>query len=129
LKLHLSPEDILRGKLVDVGWHEGIVKSIDESAASTDQSTNWKLTIIIREGGKFDGVPLERYFNEKAPGFAINYLKACGFTIDEKTGGDFDLQKTVSRPIGFFVEIGEYQKRPKNEIKDFRPSQLAAKST
>jgi hypothetical protein len=123
MKMHLAPEDILRSKDVEVGWHEGTVKSVDESAASTDKSTNWKITVTIREGGKYDGIPVENYFNEKAPGFAINFLKAMGFVIDEKTGGDYDLQKTVGRPVAFFVEMGEYQGRPIKRIKDFRPSQ------
>jgi len=119
--LKYGTEDVLRGKMVEVGWHEAVVKEIVESAAATDGSTNWKLTVVIREGGKFDGVPLDRYFNEKAPGFALNYFKAHGANIDEKNGGDLDFQKTIGRPIGIFVEIEEYQKRPKNVIKDFRP--------
>ena len=123
MKLHLGPEDILRGKIVEVGWHEGVVKEVVESAASTDKSTNWKIVCIIREGGKYDGVPVEKYFNEKAPGFAINFLKSMGFQIDEKSGGDFDLQKTAGRPVAFFVETGEFQGTPNNKIKDFRPSQ------
>ena len=123
--MHLGSEDILRGKIIEPGWHEAVVKEIVESAASTDKSTNWKIICIIRESGKYDGVPVERYFNEKAPGFAIPFLKSMGFTIDEKTGGDFDLQKTLGRPVQVFVETTEYNGSPKNNIKDFRPSNQA----
>lgn len=120
--LHLDNEDILRTKstTVDIGWHEGIVKSIDEKPAKTDQSTNWVITIIIREGQKFDGIPItDQLANEKAPGFAIKFLKAMGFKIEE---GDFNLQKAVGHSVGFHLEMGEFNKQPIPKIRDFRPS-------
>lgn len=121
-KFTLAPEDFLRSKLVDPGWYRCRVKAVTEKAAKTDQSQNVYVDLVIIQDGRFKGVPLQRVFNEKAPGFAINYIKAFGAKLDESQTQTIELASTEGKEVDAYIKRGDDGKgNPKNEVADFRP--------
>ena len=117
----ISREDLLRGKTVAPGWYKMRIKSVEDSEASTDQSTNTTVSLVIIQDGPFKDVPLRRVFNEKAPGFAIPLVQAItGKRMDEK-GGTFDLSNAIGREVFGYVKNSTYQGRMKNDVEDFLP--------
>jgi hypothetical protein len=102
-KMRYTAEDLLRGTLIEeAAWYPTKVSKIEEAEADTDKSQNVIVHLTILDG-KYKGVPLMRYFNEKAPGFIKDYAEACGFSLNEK-GGDFDFDATLNKVIDTFVE-------------------------
>lgn len=103
LKMRYSAEDLLRGTLIEeANWYTLLVKDIRSSEADTDGSQNIIVDLVIQDG-RYKGVPVMRYFNEKAPGFIKDYADACGFTLEEK-GGEFDFERTKGKILDGFIE-------------------------
>lgn len=121
MKLNITPEDLLRGTIVESDWYPVEIKEVEESQAKTDGSALWTIKMNILSG-KFIGVPLQRVFSEKAPGFAIEFLQACGAKIG-KEGGEFELAAAKGKKILAHVVTGMYQNRPKNDVDSFKPLQ------
>ena len=102
-KMRYTAEDLLRGTLIEeAGWYPTLVKGIREAEAEKDGSQNVIVDLVILDG-KYKGVPLMRYFNEKAPGFIKDYAAACGYEL-VKGGGEFDFDLTKNKTIDTFVE-------------------------
>ena len=102
-KMRYTAEDLLRGTLIEeASWYPTKVSKIEEAEADTDKSQNVIVHLTILDG-KYKGVPLMRYFNEKAPGFIKDYAAACGIDLDEK-GGEFNFDSTLNKVIDTFVE-------------------------
>lgn len=102
-KMHYSAEDLLRGTLIEeAAWYPVAVKDIREEEAEKDNSQNIIVELTI-EGGRYNGVPVLRWFNEKAPGFIKDYASANGIDLD-KNGGDFDFDVTKGAHIDAFIE-------------------------
>lgn len=102
-KMRYTAEDLLRGTLIEeAAWYPTEVKKIEEAEADTDKSQNVIVHLVILDG-KYKGVPLMRYFNEKAPGFIKDYAEACGITLAEG-GGEFNFDATLKKVIDTFVE-------------------------
>ena len=76
-KLRLTPEDHLRGKVIPPGWYPVEVVNVEEKPAKSDGSTNWSIECKVIDG-ELKGVVLYTNFNEKAPGFAKNFIVASG---------------------------------------------------
>lgn len=119
LTFSISREDMLRSKVVEPGWYNCIIKGVSQEAASTDGSTNTIVDFVVIDGPQKD-VPLRRYFSEKAPGFAVNFFKACGAQIGEQ-GATFDVEKSIGRKMQVFVKNEEYGGSMRNRVEDFRP--------
>jgi hypothetical protein len=117
--LNYSKEDLLRGKLVDPGWYRSKVKSVEEKPSSTDSSQNWNVEFLII-GTAFEGVPVKRTFNEKAPGFAVDFLMQFGWKPDAN-GGSLDLHKTEGKTVKIHIINDNYQNRMTNKIDGFMP--------
>ncbi len=120
----ISREDVLRGKTVEPGWYPCMVKEVSQEPASTDGSTNTIVDFTVTDG-PFKDVPLRRYFSEKAPGFAVNFLKALGATIGDN-GGNFDLEKAKGRKMMVYVKNEMYEGSTRNRVEDFKPMPSAA---
>lgn len=123
IRMRYSAEDLLRGTLIEeAAWYPVHVKDIREDAAETDGSQNVIVDLII-EDGHYKGVPLMRYFNEKAPGFIKDYAAANGVDLDAK-GGEFDFEKTKGAHIDAFVEQRKDNKgNLQNNVSRFRKRQ------
>ncbi len=69
----LTPDDLKKGDLAQVGWHPAEIVDYDETAASDDAknpgSTNCYFHFRILDG-PVTGVTAKECFNERAWGFA-----------------------------------------------------------
>lgn len=119
--LQYTKEDLLRGKKVDPGWYNVKVTGVKPYEAKSDGSQNWDVEMKII-GGPFEGVPVKKTFNEKAPGFAIRFAAAFGYK-PSPDGGEIDLEKTVGRSLKIYIKNDMYNGRPTNKIEDYAPTQ------
>jgi hypothetical protein len=121
MRLTITPQDALRGKVCDPDqWYPVEITKVEEKEASTDQSMNLNLEAKII-GGKFKDVPLRRTFNEKAPGFLVNFIKALGGSVSESENTVVDLgENLIGRQMQWFVKNSMYNSQMKNDVADFR---------
>jgi hypothetical protein len=110
---------MLRSKTVEPGWYKCLVKDVTRDSASTDGSTLAVIDFIITQEGPFQGVPMKRFFSEKAMGFSIPFFAACGAPIKEE-GGSYDFAKTKGKTILVYVKNEMYQNRMTNKPEDFK---------
>jgi hypothetical protein len=119
LTFTISKEDILRSKVVTPGWYKMTIRNVTQEPASTDGSTNTIIDFLISEG-EFAGVPIKRYFSEKAAGMAVNFFTACGATVGSE-GATIEVEKCKGRTIMVYVINDMYNGRPTNKAEDFKP--------
>lgn len=124
LTFTVTREDMMRGKTVDPGWYKAIIKNVSQEPANTDGSTNTIVDFVVLEG-PFKDVPLRRFFSEKAPGFIVPFLVACGAPVGEQ-GGTFDVEKCKGKTIQVYVINEMYNNRSTNKVEDFRPAGVQA---
>ena len=118
-KMTITEEDLLRSKIVTPGWYKAVVKDINQEQAADGQSLNTIVDIIVTEDGEFKGVPLKRYFSEKAPGFSVTFFEACGAKI--AAGSSYAWEPCKGKTLQVYVINGEYRGRKTNVAEDFRP--------
>jgi hypothetical protein len=121
--MRYTAEDLLRGTAIDkAAWYPVHVKDVRESEAETDGSQNVIVDLVV-EDGEFKGVPVMRYFNEKAPGFIKDYAAANGIDLDA-SGGVFDFEATKGAHIDAFIEQRKDNKgNLQNNVSRFRKRQ------
>ena len=103
-KMRYTAEDLLRGKLIEAaGWYTLRVEGIRQEEAKTDASQNVIVDLLILNDGDYKGVPIPRYFNEKAPGFITDFAEACGTPLT-KGGGNFEFDTSKGKTIDGFIE-------------------------
>jgi hypothetical protein len=112
-----SKTDILKNMLLKPGWYTVLVKDYEKQQAGTDGSDLHVYSLVV-QGGEFDGVPLRQQISEKAMGFGIDFVQACGIEI--VAGQQIDLSEMVGKEIDCFVQRGEYKGKPQNQAVDFR---------
>ena len=120
----LTPDDLKRGDLVEVGWHPVEVVDYNDKEADTDQSNNSIFQFKIIDGpGK--GIICQKLFNEKAMGFGKALWSTFGFPKDEK--GNLELssdlfKKTLGHKLMVYIKRGKSNKGNEfNDIADFKP--------
>lgn len=114
----IGREDLLRSKVVQPGWYPALIKSVTTKPAKTDGSLNTTIHCVI-QGGAFDGVPVDRLFSEKAPGFAENFVVAVtGAPVDPDQ--EYDFERAVGKEVMIYVKNREWQGRLTNDIADFK---------
>lgn len=119
-KMRITPEDHLKGKVIEPGVYVAVVRAVEEGASKTDQSQNWNVEFKISEG-VYKGVPVYKTFNEKGAGFAIPFIEACGGKIDPKADYELDFQKTLGATLRIVVKNNLYNGTMKNQIDGFMP--------
>lgn len=124
IRMRYSAEDLLRGTLIEEAeWYPVLIKDIREDSAETDGSQNVIVDLVI-EDGKYKGVPVLRYFNEKAPGFIKDFAAANGIDLDAK-GGTFEFEATKGKHLDAFIEQRKDNKgNMQNNISRFRKRQV-----
>lgn len=116
--LSATPQDLLRSKVIEPGMYVGVIKSVVQKPAKTDGSTNTIFTFII-QGGKFDGVPVDALFSEKAPGFVAELMSILlGKPWD---GTPVDVDNSVGKKVKIHVINEKYLSRLKNTIDGYAP--------
>jgi hypothetical protein len=125
LKFIVTREDMLRGKILDPGWYKVRVSKATQEPSSAGDSTNTWIHFTVLGGpeqkdkSKIVETPLRRCFSEKAPGFIVPYLVACGAKVNED-GGEFDVEKSVGKELMVYVKTGMYENKPQNNVEDFK---------
>lgn len=120
----LTPDDLKRGDLVEVGWHPAEIIDYEEKEADTDGSTNCIFRFKIIDGpGK--GVTPMRLFNEKALGFGKSLWKALNFPYDEVKGYELSTElfkQTIGHKVRIYIKRGKSNKGNEfNDVVDFQP--------
>jgi hypothetical protein len=121
----ITEKDMLRSKILDVGWYKVKVDKVSQEPSNDKTSTNTWIDMTVMEGppqkdgSSANNTPLRRCFSEKAPGFAVNYIRACGGAIDAK-GGTIDMKKSEGKMIMVYVGNKLYEGNMQNDPKDFR---------
>jgi len=128
VKITLTPQDILRGVLLTPAWYVLKTGKPSTQVSKKGDSTTFVVPFVVQAGtntkdGKSPvGVPITRYYSEKAPGFIVKLLMAYGTTIDEKKTQSFDLEACEGKVIEGYIENQlDNNKVMQNHIVDFRP--------
>ena len=128
-RVNMTQDDLLRSKLLIPQWYLVLVKDLEETTASTDGSALYVYHLRVEEDMKGDksvaGVPLRFQVSEKAIGMAMPILIACGW---KAAAGTVELRDCLNKRVQVFVQRGEYNGRPQNQVTDFRPAPVAATS-
>jgi len=121
----VTEEDLLRGVTVAPGWLTCLVKELNQEPSAAGDSLNTIVDLVIVEDGEYKGVPLRRYFNEKAPGLAVTFFEACGAKVNKPAPGQSiqlpPWEPCKGKTIEVMVTNGEYRGRKTNVVEDFRP--------
>jgi len=125
IKMRYSAEDLLRGtQIEEAEWYPVLVKDIREDSAETDGSQNVIVELVV-EDGKYKGVPVLRYFNEKAPGFIKDFAAANGVEL-VASGGTFEFESAKGKHIDAFIEQRKDNKgNMQNNVSRFRKRSVA----
>ena len=126
-KLTLTAADLKRGTIIeDASWYPIVITAVKEEMNSKGDAKNIIVDAELLPSSdpnkqKYAGVPIRRYFSEKAPGMAKNYIIACGVTVGEE-GGEFDLEGSVGRQMESYIKTRlDDNGRMQNDVVDFRP--------
>lgn len=115
----INEKDMKRGVTVKQGWHRVKIVEYQEKPAGTDGSANSVFRGEI-QGGEFNEVSLYWQFNEKAPGFAKNFIIALGGNLTEK-GGEFNFgNHLVGEVLDVHVSNNLYKGKVQNEVDDWK---------
>lgn len=127
----LTPDDLKKGELAEVGWHPAEIVDYDETDASDDAknpgSTNCNFYFKIIDGPS-KGITAKRLFNETSLGFgkalwAVLFgppTPGVGYTSDVLNSESFKAQ--VGKKLMIYVKKGQSNRGNYfNDVQDFRP--------
>lgn len=127
MKFNVSPEDFLKGQLVDPGWHPSVIVAWDDTKRSGQNAKNPGSTYIEAQfkitEGPAKGVVLYQNFSEVAPAFLVPLLEALGAKFDKTKNVQFevDAANMKNKTVDIHVVRGSYNNKPKNEIDGYKP--------
>lgn len=120
----LTPDDLKKGDLAEVGWHPVEIVDYKEEEASTDKSTNCIFFFKILDGPS-KGIQPRARFNEKALGFGKNLYATLNFPFDPVKGYELSTElfrKTVGAKLQIYIKRGKSDKGNEfNDVADYRP--------
>lgn len=120
----LTPDDLKKGDLADVGWHPAEIVDYQEKEAETDGSTNCIYFFKIFDGPN-KGVTPRRLFNEKALGFGKNLWKVLWGEPDPTKGYEITSEKlkaAIGTKLRIHISRGKSNKGNEfNDVDDFLP--------
>jgi len=125
----ITERDILRGKIVEPAWYRVKIDEVGERTTKSGDSQFYPVegTILFNadtgdETYKNVPSPAGWGFSEKAMGFVIGFLQACGAEI--VPGKRYDLSQAAGKEIDVYIENGIYEGRTVNRINHkYRPIQ------
>jgi len=125
----LTPDDLKKGDLAEVGWHPAEIIEYKEEDADTDGSTNCIFIFKILDGPS-KGVSPRKLSNEKALGFGKRLWKTLELPYDEKQGYTLSTElfkQTTGMRLMIYIKRGKSNKGNEfNDVSDFRPMQKAS---
>lgn len=120
----LTPDDLKKGDLAEVGWHPLEIIDYLEKEADTDGSTNCIFKFKITDGANA-GIQPQKLFNEKAMGFAKSLLAAVNYPKDANGGYEItseNLKKMIGLKLRGYIKRGKSNKGNEfNDLTDFMP--------
>lgn len=125
----VTPEDLKRGDLAEVGWHPAEIVKVEESEASEDAknpgSTNVIFYFRVMDGAN-KGLECKRYFNETAWGFAKDFFATMKFPKDTKGNYQISMElfeQTVGHKLMIYIKRGKSKTTGSefNDVADFKP--------
>lgn len=124
----LTPDDLKKGDLAEVGWHPAEIVDYDETAASDDAknpgSTNCNFYFKLIDGPN-KGVTCKRLFNETALGFGKNLWKTLQFPYDAVKGYELSTElfkQTIGSKLKIYIKRGKSNRGNEfNDVTDFMP--------
>lgn len=120
----VTPSDIKRGTEVKPNWYKVEVMKVIEKPSAKGDSKNTFVEMEIKNEGPFQGVPVTKLYNEKAPGTIQGFAVACGVDIDDSvkaSGFAFDPEQQVGKQIEAFIQPSKKEDgSPFNDVKEFR---------
>lgn len=124
MKAILTPDDLKRGDLAEVGWHPAEINDYKEVDAETDKSTNCTFFFKIIDGPS-KGIVVKKMFNEKALGFGKNLYAALKFPKTPEGGYDLSTElfrKTIGAKLKIYIKRGKSDKGNEfNDVQDYQP--------
>lgn len=127
----LTPDDLRKGELAQVGWHPAIIHDYTEDEAGQDAknpgSTNCIFHFKIIDGPD-KGKTVKGLFNEFALGFGKNLYPVFfgppdpikGYTADQLNSDSFRAQ--VGKKVDIYIKRSKSNKGNEyNDVADFRP--------
>lgn len=127
----LTPDDLKKGDLAEVGWHPAEIVDYDEAEAGSDAknpgSTNCNFYFKILDGVN-KGLTAKRLFNETALGFGKSLWAVLfgppdptkGYTADQLNSESFKAQ--IGKKLMIYIKRGKSNKGNEfNDVVDFRP--------
>src|ERR1700751_3953161 len=109
-RLTITPEDYLRGRILNPAWYRLKVKSAVDELSKAGDSNNVVVDFVVvsgpkqKDGSDPAGIPLRRYYSEKAPGFANKLFQAFGAGLDGKKTAIVDFDGIVGKEIDGFID-------------------------
>ena len=109
MRLQINPEDILRSVVLEPGWYKTKIKDVAEEPSKKGDSTNYVVDFVVvsgptqKEGRTPVGVPIRRYYSEKAPGFVIPLFKAFGIIFDGSKAVTVDFEGLKGKELEVYV--------------------------
>ena len=124
----VTPDDLKKGELANVGWHPAEIIKVEESEAGEDAkspgSTNVTFFFRILDG-ESKGIEPRRLFNETAWGFAKDFFAAMGFPKDDKGNYQISMklfEQTIGHKLMIYIKRGKSNKGNEfNDVADFKP--------
>lgn len=120
----VTQDDINRSKQVKNGWCGFEITKVKEDKNKKDQSNQTIVDTRIIQGAQENiGIPIMMWFSEKAPGMVAPLAAAvAGVNLEDLNPGDIDLTpELVGQKFDGKVEVGDYNGKPTNNIKDYAP--------
>ena len=121
-RLQITPADVKSMKLVKPGWYLTKVVKYTYELNKAKDAYNHVYEMVGAEGDA-NGVPIKVWMSEKSAKFHIPFIKACGGTVTEETGIEFEMEAAVGMTVRaqWDTQTQEGQ-RPQNAITDYAPA-------
>jgi hypothetical protein len=124
MKAILTPDDMRKGDLAEIGWHPAEIVDYSEKDAETDGSTNCIFHFKILDGPS-KGVSPRRLFNEKALGFGKNLWKVAELPYDPVRGYDLSTElfkSMIGKKMKIYIKRGKTNNGNEfNDVTDYMP--------
>ena len=120
-RLQITPADVKASKLVKPGWYLTKIVKYSYELNKAKDAYNHVYEVVGAEGDA-NGVPLKLWMSEKAARFHIPFIVACGGTVNEETGIDFEMAAAEGQTVRGKWETQQQEgQRPQNTITDWAP--------
>ena len=123
MKLRITRDDFLKGKLITPGWYTCKVTEVSQETSKKGDSQNFVVTCQILDEGSFKDCKVVKTFNEKAAGIAVPFFTAVNGGKEIAPDQEYDFEATRNRVVQVMVTNETYMNRLVNSVADFRAAQ------